>query len=385
MAAPTRIHAIDVHAEGEPGRVLIGSHLHVKGATMAERLEYCRQHLEPLRKFLLREPRGYPATCGVLILPPADPAADFGLVVMEQGGFRPMSGSNLICAVTALVETGAVRVTEPVTRLVVDTAVGPVTAEAEVDRGKVTQVTFENVPAFAVALDHALELPEYGRVLADIVFGGQFFVQARAADLGVELHADAAKDITRAGAVLRAAAQEQFPVVHPENPAIAQVSLTMLHGPSPTPGVSGRNAVVLPSGDVDLADPATWTGSLDRSPCGTGTCGRMAALHARGELPLHTAFVHEGILGTTFTGNLLARAQAGRHQAVLPSLSGRGWITGFAQYVLDASDPFPEGYTLGDLWGQEKPAPDADAPDAGAPGVPGADVPDRPGPLELEH
>ncbi|CAL9336800.1 Proline racemase [Streptomyces sp. enrichment culture] len=352
-----RIQAIDVHAAGEPGRVLIGSHLHVKGATMAERLHYCEKHLDGLRRLLLREPRGYPALCGVLVLPPADPTADFGLVVMEQGGFRPMSGSNLICAVTALVETGEVPVTSPVTELTVDTAVGLVRVHVEVEGGRATRVTFTNVPAFAVALDHVLELPEYGRVPVDIVFGGQFYVQARAADLGVTLDPSAAKEIVRAGAVLRTAAQQQFPVSHPLNPGIDQVALAMIHGPSPTPGASGRNAVVLPNGTVDLADPSTWTGTLDRSPCGTGTCGRMAALHARGRLPLNTPFVHESILGTAFTGSLLNTSTVGDHEAVLPTISGRGWITAFSQLVLDESDPFPYGYTLGDLWGSERTAP----------------------------
>jgi proline racemase len=351
MGTYSRIHAIDVHAEGEPGRVLIGSHLHVKGATMAERLQYCEKNLDDLRRLLLREPRGYPALCGALVLPPADPAADFGLVVLEQGGFRPMSGSNLICAVTALVETGAVPVSEPITELTVDTAVGLVRVRAEVSGGKATRVTFANVPAFVVALDHELDLPEYGRVPVDIVFGGQFFVQAHAADLGLTLERSSAKQLARAGAVLRTAAQQQFPVSHPLNPGVNEIALTMIHGPSPTPGASGRNTVVLPNGPVDLTDPATWTGSLDRSPCGTGTCARMAALHARGELPLDTPFVHESIIGTTFTGTLLDTAQVGPYEAVLPTISGRGWITGFNEYVLDDTDPFPYGYTLGDLWG----------------------------------
>ncbi|MHA6803761.1 proline racemase family protein [Salinifilum ghardaiensis] len=259
------LHTVDVHAEGEPGRVVIGSHLHVKGATTAERLQYCREHLDALRLRLLREPRGYPGLCGVLVLPPADPAADFGLVVLEQGGFRPMSGSNLICAVTALLETGALPVEEPATELVADTAVGLVRIHAEVARGKVTRVTFRNAPAFAVALGHVLDLPEHGQVPVDIVFGGQFFVQARAADLGVELVPAAAKELTRVGAVLRTAAQQQFPVSHPHHPDLDHVALAMIHGGSPTPGVSGRNTVVLPSGEVDVTDPRTWTGSLDRS------------------------------------------------------------------------------------------------------------------------
>lgn len=351
MVARQSIDAIDAHAAGEPARVLIGSHLHVKGATMADRLQYCRENLDGLRELLLHEPRGYPGLCAVLVLPPVEPDSDFGIVVLEQGGFRPMSGSNLICAVTALLETRTLQVQEPVTTLKVDTAVGVVDVRAETKGGKVVQVTFDNVPAFVVALDHPLELPEYGTVPVDIVFGGQFFVQARAADLGVALVPEAAKELTRAGAVLRTVAQREIAVRHPLNPDIDYVALTMIHGPSPTPGVSGRNAVVLPNGTVDLADPATWTGTLDRSPCGTGTCGRMAAKFVRGELALGEQFVHESLLGTTFTGILNDITDVGPHRAVLPSVSGRGWITGFSQYVLDEDDPFPRGYRLGDLWG----------------------------------
>ncbi|MEV0946812.1 proline racemase family protein [Rhodococcus sp. NPDC049939] len=347
------INTIDVHAAGEPGRVLIGSHLQVKGATMADRLEYCREHLEDLRLMLLHEPRGYPGLCAVLVLPPVHADSDFGIVVVEQGGFRPMSGSNLICAVTAVLETGTLTVTEPTTTLRVDTAVGAVHVLADIDGGRVTRVTFDNVPAFVVAIDHPLEVPGYGTVPVDIVFGGQFFVQARAADLGIDLVPGAARELTRAGAVLRTVAQRSFPVAHSDNPDINQVDLTMIHGPSPTSGVSGRNAVVLPNGVVDLDDPTTWTGALDRSPCGTGTCGRMAALHARGELALGEPFVHESLLGTTFTGVLRGETAVAGRTAVLPSVSGRGWITAFNQLVLDSDDPFPCGYAMGDLWGSQ--------------------------------
>lgn len=346
------IHAIDVHAAGEAGRVIIGSSLLVKGDTMAERLAYCTEHLDDFRKLLLREPRGYPGLCGVLVLPPIEPGSVFGMVVLEQGGFTPMSGSNTICAVTALVETGAIEVTEPVTRLSFDTAAGTVHARAEITGGRVTGVTFDNVPAFAVALDLPLELPEYGTVPVDIVFGGQFFVQARAADLGVELRPEAAKDLARAGSVLRTVAQRDVPVRHPSQPGIDRIGLVMLHGPSDIDGeYTGRNTVVLPNGVVDLDDEKTWTGVLDRSPCGTGTCGRMAAKHARGELPVGADFVHQSLLGTTFTGTLRGTTQVGDHPAVLPSIRGRGWITGFNQYVLDDDDPFPAGYTVGDIWG----------------------------------
>ena len=354
MTAPRfSLDAIEVHAEGEPGRIITNAAGLVDGATMAERFAFCRDHLDGLRRAILREPRGYPGLCAVFLLPPVNQGSDFGIVVLEQGGFTPMSGSNTMCAVTAAIETGIVGITGPETQVVIDTAIGTVRAIAHVDGPKVTAVTVANVPSWVVALDAPLQVQEFGEVRADIVFGGQFFVQARAADLGIELHAEAAKQITRAGSLLRAAAPPQFPVQHPENPDIDQVALTMLHGPSPTPGVSGRNAVVLPNGEVDLADPDSWTGSLDRSPCGTGTSGRMAALHARGELAPEVPFVHEGILGTTFTGAVRGTTPVGEREAVLPSISGRGWITGYAQLVLDDTDPFPQGYVLGDIWGPD--------------------------------
>jgi proline racemase len=189
-------------------------------------------------------------------------------------------------------------------------------------------------------------------VPVDVVFGGQFFAQARAADLGLDLTPESAPELARAGALLRAVAQRELRVAHPVNPDIDRISLVMLTGRSTTPGIEHRNTVVLPNGPVDVDDSSTWTGSLDRSPCGTGTCGRMAALHARGLLKLNTPFVHESILGTTFIGSIAESAPVGPHPAVLPTISGRAWITGFGQYVLDETDPFPEGYVLPDIWGR---------------------------------
>jgi proline racemase len=346
------IPVIDVHAAGEPGRVLLGSHLHVRGTTMAERLDYARTNLDWLRRIVLREPRGYPAMCAVLVTSPCDPRADVGIIVLEQAGFRPMSGSNTMCAVTALLETGALPApgAGSLREIVIDTAVGLIEVTATLDGGKVTDVAIRNVSAFAEVLDYPLEVPHLGTIPVDVVFGGQYFVQARAADAGVELRPDQARKITRAGALIRAAAREQIPVKHPDNPSICDIELTMLHGTSDTPGVSGRNAVVCPNGVVDFDNPETWTGSIDRSPCGTGTCGRMAAKHARGELDLRTPFVHESILGTTFTGLLEEVVVGHAKNAVRPVIAGQAWVTGMGNLLVDDSDPFPEGYTLADIW-----------------------------------
>lgn len=346
------INTIDVHAEGELGKVVLGGHLLVKGATMLERLENAQEHFEGVRRLLLREPRGYPAACAVLVLPPVEPDSDFAMIVMEQGGFRAMSGSNLICAVTALVETQTVAVDTAQLTLRIDTLAGLVEAHVEVSEGRAVSVRFDNVPSFAVEIDYPLEVPGYGTVPVDIAFGGQFFVQARAEDLGVQLSKGHTAQIIRAGSVLRAAAIEHFTVEHPLIGGIDEIGLAMIHGAAdPASSHAGRNAVVMPNGVVDLADPATWTGVLDRSPCGTGTSARMAARFARGEMRVGDEFIHQGLLGTTFVGAVNGTTRVGTFDAILPSIRGRGWIIAYNQYVLAEDDPFPEGYTIGDIWG----------------------------------
>ncbi|WP_109471897.1 proline racemase family protein [Ornithinimicrobium cavernae] len=350
------LNTIDVHAEGELGKVVIASHLQIRGTTMLERLAHAQEHFEGVRRLLLREPRGYPAACAVLVLPPVETDSDFAMIVMEQGGFRAMSGSNLICAVTALVETQTVTVDSPQLTLRIDTLAGLVEAHVEVANGRAMSVTFDNVPSFAVELDYPLEVPGYGTVPVDIAFGGQFYVQARARDLGVELSKEQTPQVIRAGSVLRAAAIQHFAVRHPLQEGIDEIGLAMIHGPADVPSTdAGRNAVVMPNGVVDLEDPTTWTGVIDRSPCGTGTSARMAARFARGEMAVGDTFSHQGLLGTTFVGTVRGTTQVGSHEAILPSIRGRGWIIAHNQYVLAEDDPFPEGYTVGDIWGPEGP------------------------------
>lgn len=351
MRASRLISVVDAHAEGEVGRVILNAFPRVKGGTMADRLEYAKANLDGLRKLVLHEPRGYPAMCAVIVTPPATPGADIGLIVLEQSGFRPMSGSNTICTITALLETGTLPVTEPVTEVVLDTAVGVVKVHADVENGRVKRVYIRNVPAFVAYLDAVIDVPTLGKVTVDVAFGGQFFVLVDASSLGLDIDPSHAKELLRVGALIRKAANDQLPVKHPTNPDIDQITLVMIRAESDTPGISGRNTVVCPTGEVHLDNPDTWTGAFDRSPCGTGTCARMAVLHARGKLPLDQDFVNQGILGTTFTGRLLGETTVGPYPAVLPQVSGRGWISAIGSLVLDDADPFPEGYTLPDIWG----------------------------------
>jgi len=219
-----------------------------------------------------------------------------------------------------------------------------------VRNGKVEGVTFRNVPAFAVHLDADVDVPELGQVTVDVAWGGMFYVIAEASALGLRLEPEEGRGIVRVGEMVKAAAREQLPVAHPENPAIEGISISQIWGPPRDPSASRRNAVVVSTGTLDWSRPETWTGAIDRSPCGTGTCAAMAVLHAKGELGLDEDFVHEGILGTRFVGRLVEETTVGNRPAVVPTLSGRAWITGFAEYVLDETDPFPEGFTIGDIW-----------------------------------
>ena len=344
------IRAIDLHACGEPGRVIVGGVDGIPGGSMFEAMTWLQAHRDDLRLRMLREPRGYPAANCNLILPSSHPEAMAGYVIMEQVEYPGMSGTNTICVVTALLETGMIPMTEPVTELTLEAPAGLIRVRADCRDGKVTGVTFRNVPAFATHLDAPIEVPGMGTVVVDVAYGGMFYVIADAEALGFRLVPDEGRDITRITRQITAAAAEQLPVVHPEQPSFAGVTIGQLSGPAHNPANSWRNVVTLSTGDLDWSEPRTFTGVIDRSPCGTGTCAKMATLHARGRLGLDEDFRHEGILDTVFTGRLVEETTVGGRTAVVPTLTGTAWITGFASYVLDPTDPFPEGFTVGDIW-----------------------------------
>lgn len=344
------ITAVDAHAGGEPGRVITGGVLDVPGRTMFEKKTWLEKHGDGLRRIMLREPRGYPALCCNVILPPTHPEADAGFVIMEQTEYPPMSGSNTICVTTVLIETGMVPAVEPVTRLTLEAPAGLVRVEARVVGGKVEAVTFQNVPAFAAHLDEEINVPGVGTVTVDVAYGGMFYVIADAAQLGVELVPERGAILANLGERIKEAARAQLPVQHPENSEIEGVSISQLTGP-PVGEADGRNAVVVSSGPFDPEHAEQARGVLDRSPCGTGTCARMAVLHAKGLLPLDQPFRHESVMGTVWTGRLVESCSVNGVPGVVPEITGAAWITGLAQYVVDPDDPFPEGFTVGDLWG----------------------------------
>jgi proline racemase len=344
------IEAVDAHAGGEPGRVIVGGVEDVPGATMFDKMTWLRADRDDIRLRMLREPRGYPAANCNLILPSNHPDADAGYVIMEQVEYPGMSGTNTMCVVTVLLETGMLQMREPVTELTLEAPAGLIRVTAECRNGKVTSVTFRNVPAFATHLGATVEVRHLGMVTVDVAYGGMFYVIAEAEQFGLRLTPDEGADIVRITEMIKAAANEQLPVVHPDQHGFAGITIGQLSGPPHDPANSRRNVVTVSTGTLDWERPATWTGAIDRSPCGTGTCAKMATLLAKGELKVGEPFRHEGILGTVFTGRLVEETTIGEYRAAVPTITGQAWITGFASYVVDPTDPFPDGYTVGDIW-----------------------------------
>lgn len=345
------ITAVEAHAEGEPGRVITGGLPPIPGRTVFEKMQWMQAHADDIRLLMLREPRGNPALCCNAIVEPCDPAADAGFVIMEQTEYPPMSGSNTICTVTVLLETGILPMIEPVTELTLEAPAGLIRVRAECKDGKVTRVTFRNVPAFAVHLDAEIEVEGHGRAQVDVAWGGMFFVIAEAARFGLDLTPENGAEIVRLCEALRRAAAAQLPVTHPDNPAITGPTISQLTGPARDPAHHGRSAVTVSNSITAPPSTASLPGALDRSPCGTGTCAKLACLHARGLLEPGVDYVNESVIGTTFTGRIEEVTQVGPYPAIVPSLSGQGWIYGTSQYTLDPTDPFQTGYRVGDIWG----------------------------------
>src|SRR5262245_14690978 len=331
---------VGVHAEGEVGKVVIGGVVDVPGVTMFDKMRHLATHEDGLRKFLLFEPRGAATNSANLVLPSNHPKAQLGYVIMESTEYAPMSGSNTICTVTAILETGLLPMREPVTALTLEAPAGLIDVTCRCHDGKVLQVKFRNVPAFVQRLDAPVEVTGLGTVPIDVAYGGMHYALVDAARLGFRIPRDEARDICVVGQKIQQAAREQLEIVHPENPEIRDVTIIEFMGPIRRRGrgLTARNTVVVSPG------------RLDRSPCGTGTSARLAVMHARGQIRKGQPFDHESIIGTHFLSEVVATTRVRRKPAVVTTVAGRGWITSIGQYGYDPDDPFPEGYTLSDTW-----------------------------------
>lgn len=332
---------VGVHAEGEYGKVITGGVVDVPGKTMFDKMVHLRDHDDGLRKLCLFEPRGAAVHSCNIVLPSNNPKAQAGYVIMESTEYPPMSGSNTICTVTAILETGILAMVEPLTKLTLETPAGLIDLECLCRGGKVLQVKFKNVPSFVQLLDGHVEVKGLGTVKLDVAYGGMHYALMDAAALGFRITPDEARDICVAGEKIREACQEQLKgIVHPENRGIRHVTVTEFMGKlkRTKKGLTARNTVVVSPG------------RLDRSPCGTGTSARLAVMHARKLIKTGELFDHTSIIGTHFYGEIVGTTKVGGKAAVIPTVAGRGYITSIGQYGLDPDDPLPEGYTLSDTW-----------------------------------
>jgi len=334
MRARRLLHAVDSHTEGMPTRVITGGVAPLPGATMMERRQWFLANSDDLRTLLMYEPRGHSAMSGAILQPPTRADADWGVLYIEVSGCLPMCGHGTIGVATVLVETGMVAVTEPVTTIRLDTPAGLVVAEVAVENGAARAVTIRNVPSYTHRLDAEVEVPGFGTVRYDLAYGGNFYAMVRLEDLGLPFDRAHKQALLDAGLAIMEAIDKHDRPVHVTDPEISGCHHVALIAPG-SDARHSRHAM------------AIYPGWFDRSPCGTGTSARMAQLHTRGELALHTDFVNESFIGTRFTGRLVEETQlAGGLTAVVPTITGAAWLTGTAQYFLDPDDPFPAGFLL---------------------------------------
>lgn len=339
------VHVISCHAEGEVGDVIVGGVAPPPGDTLWAQSRHLADD-DVLRSFVLNEPRGGVFRHVNLLVPPIDPRASHGFIIMEPEHTPPMSGSNSICVATVLLDSGIVEMTEPVTTLTLEAPGGLVEVRADCRNGKAERITITNVASFAHQLDARLEVDGLGVLRVDTAFGGDSFVLVDAADLGFDLHPTEAADLAEVGARITVAANEQLEFRHPTNPDWRHFSFCQIAGPLTTieaGHLAMRNAVVI--------DP----GKLDRSPTGTGVSARMAVLRSRNTMQVGDRLSMTSVIDSTFEGQIaddveLVSADGQRTPAITPTVSGRAWITGIHQHMLDPDDPWPLGYRLADTW-----------------------------------
>ncbi|MDQ1850287.1 proline racemase family protein [Gemmobacter fulvus] len=340
MRSSKTIHVISAHAEGEVGDVIVGGVAPPPGDTLWAQSRWIAQD-QTLRNFVLNEPRGGVFRHVNLLVPPKHPEAAAAFIIMEPEDTPPMSGSNSICVSTVLLDGGILPMQEPVTEFTLEAPGGLVRVRAECRGGKAERIFVQNLPSFAGRLDAQLEVEGLGTLTVDTAFGGDSFVMVDAQALGFTLTADEAHDIAVLGARITRAGTEQLGFHHPTNPDWRHYSFCLFAGPLT------RDGTELRAGSAVAIQP----GKVDRSPTGTALSARMAVLNARGQMGLEDRLTTVSLIGSTFAGRILGTTTVGDLPAIHPEISGRGWITGIHQHMLDPSDPWPEGYRLSDTWG----------------------------------
>jgi proline racemase len=333
------IQLVDVHCEGEIGRVATGGVPNIPGRTIAEQLHHINHVDDSLRRFLCLEPRQGPLGSVNLLVPPKREGADAGFIILQADQAHAMSGSNSICVTTALLETGMVAMTEPETIVMLDTAAGLVKATATCRDGRCESVELTMPPSFVLELDLALDTESWGRIKVDICYGGVFYAIVDAATVGLEIGKANARALVEAGMALKALINRTVPVVHPEIPEISGVAYVMFRGAEPDGAV--RTCTTM------------WPGRVDRSPCGTGSSANLATLHARGLAKVGDVLTSRSTIGTEFKVGLKAVTEIAGRPAIIPTISGRAWTFGLTQVALDPFDPTADGFAVTDVWGPQ--------------------------------
>jgi trans-L-3-hydroxyproline dehydratase len=337
------IHVVGCHAEGEVGDVIVGGVLPPPGETIWEQSRFIAAD-ETLRNFMLNEPRGGVFRHVNLLVPPKNPKAQMGWIIMEPADTPPMSGSNSMCVSTVLLDTGIIPMQEPITRMILEAPGGLIEVEAECRNGKAERIHVRNVPSFADKLDVKLEVEGLGTITVDTAYGGDSFVLVDAKAIDVSIRPDYARDIAELGIRITRAANEQLGFAHPEKDW-NHISFCQITDP-----VVMRDGVMTGANAV-----AIRPGKIDRSPCGTGCSARMAVLHAKGQMRVGDRFIGTSIIGTEFDCRLDSELMVGVRPGISSIISGRAWVTGTYQHMLDPSDPFPGGYRLSDTWPMVRP------------------------------
>lgn len=328
-----------VHCQGEIGKVITGGAPAIPGDTVLEKMAHINTVDDSLRRFVTFEPRAHVAQTVNLLLPPCRPDADAAFIVLQADRAHPMSGSNAICVITSLLETGRVTMSEPETIVRLDTAAGLIVARARCAGGRCLSVSLDNVPAFALCLDRPVRTAGFGTIRADIAFGGVFYALVDAGEVGLAIAPANARALAEAGMAIKADLKGQIEVGHPEIPGLDEVAYVMFRAREPDGAI--RTCTTLSPGRVD------------RSPCGTGSSANLACLHARDEVRPGESRISRSIIGGSFTAGLVGETSVGNRPAVLPRITGQAWVYGREELRVSPQDPFPGGFALSDTWGPQ--------------------------------
>ncbi len=329
-----RLKFVDTHTMGEPTRIIIDGLPHLLGNTIMEKKKYLESNFDHIRTMAMNEPRGHRDMFGAIITSPIHEEADIGVIYMDGGGYLNMCGHGTMAVSTLLVEEKYVEVKEPFTYITLDTPAGLVKAKIKVENGKVLEVSFINVPSFVYKENLMVYMDKIGEVPVDIAFGGSFFAIVRAEDLGIQVNLDNIDNIMELGLRLRDKINREYKVNHPYKPEIDKVDLVEIYDKASNPMADYKNLVVF------------GNNQFDRSPCGTGTCAKMATLYNRGELKLGEEFVYESVTGTLFTGKILEETKIKDYNGIIPEITGRAFITGKGYLICNEEDPFKYGFIL---------------------------------------